>query len=152
MKKILLIILLILFTGCSNSEDSMNLKIYKKYIDDLSKITESSKNIPFDIAVQYSKLDDEEVMYQVIIDNPIEDIYSIEAIAIHDKETDDIFPSIGIFDDREKLEVGKKPSGIILVGYLDYNGDINDFECEMKVLVKYKINNINKKVYYVTKK
>ena len=152
MKKILLIILLILFTGCSNNEDSINIKIYKKYIDELNKITESSKNIPFDIEVQYSKLDDEEVMYQVIIDNPIEDIHSIEAIAIHDKETDDIFPSIGIFDDREKLEVGKKPSGIILVGYLDYSGDINDFECEMKVLVKYKINNINKKVYYVTKK
>ena len=69
----------------------------------------------------------------------------------HNKKTKDVYPSIGIFDDKEKLEVGKKPSGIILVGYIKFDGDISDFKCEIKVLIKYKNKeNENKKVYYVT--
>lgn len=153
MKKIISIILMVLIlTSCTSSKKSLEKK-YSNYIKELKSVTKTSDDIPFDIEVSFDKLTDNEVRYQVIIDNSKEDIYSIEALAIHNKKTDDIFPSIGIFDDKENLLVNKKPSGIILVGYIDYEKDIEDFKCEIKVLIKYKDSNKKShKVHYVTKK
>lgn len=154
MKKILVLLtLIILLTGCTSNDLSKDKETYLKYIKDLRTANKTSKNIPFDIEVKYDKLTDDEVRYQVIIDNVKEDIYGIEALAIHNKETDDIFPSIGIFDEKENLKKDKKPSGVILVGYINYQGDISDFKCNIKLLVKYETNNEKShKVYYVTKK
>lgn len=151
MKKILIFICCLLLIGCSNF--SSEEKIYNNYISELKNINYTSKNIPFDINVNYYKLNDKKIRYEITIDNTKKDIYSIEAIGIHNRKTNDIFPSIGIFDNKEKLLVNKKPKGILLVGYIDYNKDFNKFKCTMKVLVKYKTSD-NKlhKVYYVTKK
>ena len=149
MKKILICLLLIFFMcGCTSSEK----KTYLNYIDELKEVKESSKNYPFTIEVKYDKLIDQEVRYQVILDEVKEDITDIEIICYHDKKTDDIYPSMGIFDDKESLFKDKKPSGLILVGYIRYKGDLEDFNITMKVLVKYKINNKEYKKYYVTKK
>ena len=74
-------------------------------------------------------------------------------IAVHNKKTDDIFPSIGIFDEKENLLKDKPPKGLILVGYIDYNKDIEDFSCKIKLFIKYKTKDKKEKtVYYVTKK
>ena len=101
--------------------------------------------------VLYEKISDE-VRYQVIIDNPSEEITDISALAIHNKQTDDVFPSVGIFDEKVDLIPNERPSGVILVGYIPYEGDIEDFEIEIKVLISYKINDTVSKSYYVTKK
>lgn len=153
MKKYLIIFLsVLLFCGCNNKEDEY-LKTYNNYIDEVKKIDKTSEDIPFDINLEFDRLTDKEVRYQVIIDNVKEDITDVEAVMYHDLKTDDIFPSIGIFDEKESLKVGQKPAGIILVGYIDYTGDINELKCNIKVLVKYKdSNNKNKKIYYVIKK
>lgn len=149
MKKILIIILLIFFMcGCTSSTK----KEYLKYIEELKLVEKSSKSYPFNIEVKYDKIIDQEVRYQVILDDVKDDITDIEMICYHDKETKDIYPSIGIFDDKESLLKNKKPSGLILVGYIPYKKDINNFHITMKVLVKYKINNKEYKIHYVTKK
>lgn len=148
MKKILIILLLILLCGCSSSEKN----IYLDYINELKEVKTSSKTYPFDIEVKYDKIIDREVRYQVILDNVKEDITDIEMICYHDKKTSDIYPSMGIFDEKESLFKDKKPSGLILVGYIPYKKDINNFHITMKVLVKYKINNKEYKIHYVTKK
>lgn len=151
MKKILIILLLIFFIcGCTNT--SSEKKEYLSYIEELKKIKESSEDYPFNIEVKYDKIIDQEVRYQVILDNVKEDITDITMIAYHNKKTDDVYPSIGIFDDKESLLKDKKPSGLILVGYIPYKGDVEDFNITMKVLVKYKINNKEYKIHYVTKK
>lgn len=151
MKKILIILLLIFFIcGCSNKSEEK--KEYLDYIDDLKEVKESSKDYPFNIEVKYDKITSKEVRYQVILDDVKEDIIDITMIAYHNKKTDDVYPSIGIFDDKESLLKDNKPSGLILVGYIPYKGDIEDFNITMKVLVKYKINNKEYKIHYVTKK
>ena len=143
----------ILLTGCINNKISEEKQLYLDYIKELKTVDQSSENIPFDIEVKFDKLIDNEVRYQVIIDNVKENIYDIEALAIHNKETNDVFPSIGIFDEKQDLLVNKKPSGVILVGYIGYEGRIEDFKCKLKLIVKYKtINKKENKVYYVTKK
>ena len=151
-KKILLFILIIVvLTGCSNKEVTKEKEVYNSYISILDNINESSEKYPFNIEVRFDKLTEKIVRYQIIIDNVKENIYNIEAVAVHNIKTDDIFPSIGIFDEKENLEVGKKPSGIILVGYIDTEKEINDLNCKIKVLVKYEQDNNKKEVYYVTK-
>lgn len=155
MKRILIVFLvLILFlTGCTTNDISKEKDTYLTYIKELRKINKSTKDIPFNIEVRFDKITDDEIRYQVVIDEVKEDITDVEAIAIHDKQTDDVFPSIGIFDKKQKLEVNKKPSGIILVGYIDYQGKVEKFKCNLKLLIKYNTNDKKSHtVYYVTKK
>lgn len=153
MKKILtLLLIILLLTGCSDNKINKEKEKYIKYYNELKNVKKSSNNIPFDIEIKYDKITNNEIRYQVIIDKVKIDLEEIEALAIHNKETNDVFPSIGIFDDKQNLEVNKKPSGIILVGYIDYEGIVQDFKCNIKVLVKYKTNKKTYKVYYVTKK
>ncbi len=155
MKKVLLILLMsvVLLTGCTDQKLVKEKEKYVSYIQDLKKVNKSTKGLPFDIETRYDKLTNNEVRYQVILDNVKENIYDIEAIVIHNKQTNDVFPSIGIFDEKQNLLKDKKPSGVILVGYIDYQQDIRNFSCKLKVLIKYKTNNKKThKVYYVTKK
>lgn len=157
LKKIFLLIL-ILFLGCScNSKEDEKLSkertIYQNYIKKLQKVKESSdEDYPFDIEVKFDKLTKNEIRYQVVIDNPKEKITDISAIVYHNKQTDDIFPSTGIFEKEESLTPGKKPSGLILVGYIPYSKSLESFKCTLKVLIRYSENKKTKTVYYVTKK
>ena len=151
MKKILIILLLIFFL-CGCTKVSSEKEEYLNYIDELKKVKESSKDYPFDIEIKYDQITPREVRYQVIIDSVKKDITDITMIAYHNKETEDIYPSMGIFDEKESLLKDKKPSGLILVGYIPFKGDITDFSVTMKVLVKYKIKNKEYKKYYVLEK
>ena len=116
---------ILIVVGCSkNSSTNNNENVekekesYIEYVQKLKKVTESSSEIPFDIDVTYDKLNDEEVRYQVVIDNPKENIKNIKALAVHNRQTDDIFPSIGIFDDSVDLLLESESKGVILVGYI----------------------------------
>ena len=152
MKKYIIILLLFVFLLCGCSKEDKQKDIYLESISELNNINSSSKEYPFNLEIVLDKITKKEVRYQVILDNVTKDLDDISIIAIHDKKTEDVYPSIGIFDETESLKVGEKPSGLILVGYIDFKGDIEDFKSTFKVLVKYKINNKEHKVYYVTKK
>ena len=151
MKKMLtLILIMIVLTGCAKHNNEK--KLYIKSINELKEVKKSSNKYPFNLEVVLDKLTDKEVRYQVILDNIEKNLDEVSMIAIHDKKTSDVYPSIGIFDDTENLKVNKKPSGIILVGYIRYEGNIEDINATFKVLVKYKIKGKEYKVHYVTKK
>lgn len=159
MKKILLIItLLFILTGCTNELTKEEI-LYNNYVTELKKVTNYETNLPFDLEIYVDKIIETEVMYRVIIDNPKVSLRNIEAIVIHDKHTEDIFPSSGIFEDKLSLIPGviNKSSnyveGIILAGYIPYEGDIKNLNANFKLLFKYEDDegNINT-VIYSTKK
>lgn len=162
MKNKLLIILIISISffsliSCTNKNNDINKNIetekdiYIKNVKKLKKVKESTKDIPFNVEIKFEKMDDE-VRYQVIIDNPISEIKNINALAVHNKQTEDIFPSVGIFDKKVNLIPDEKPSGVILVGYFPYKGEIENLKIQMKVLINYKIDGKTYTSYYVTKK
>lgn len=158
MKKVFLIILFILLSGCSKS-DSPELALYKEYLKEVKNTENININLPFNIEVAVDKIVETEVMYRVIIDKPKIPLRNIEVIAIHDKYTKDIFPSSGIFDDKLNLipNVINKSSnyveGIILVGYIPFEDDIKNLNANFKILFKYVDDDEkNHTIVYSTKK
>jgi len=146
MKKIIIVLLVLLATGCTSVDKDV--VVYNDLILELNKVEQSSSNIPFDIEVVYEQLTSNEIRYQVIIDNPAKKINNIQAIVIHNKETQDIFPTSGIFDSKlnllkDEIDVSKNNvKGILLVGYI--KGSYNDVR--FKVLVSY---NKGETIYYI---
>ena len=160
MKRVLKIIILVITSsfllGCNSNkveELSKEKEIYQNYVKKTQNIKKtSSEEFPFDINVKYDKITKDEVRYQIVIDNPKKEIKNISAVAVHDKQTDDVFPSIGIFEKKQKLIPNKKPSGIILVGYIPYTKSVKSFECTIKLLIRFSDEEKTQTLYYVTKK
>ena len=143
MKKILgVIVLMFLLTACSTNLTNEE-KIYNEYISDLKRSENYESNLPFDLEIYVDKIIETEVMYRVIIDNPKVPLRNIEALVIHDKYTEDIFPSSGIFEAKLNLIPGliNKSSnyveGIILAGYIPFDDDIKNLNATFKLLFKY---------------
>lgn len=141
--KYLILILLLFVTGCSNNVINEEKIVYNSYIKELKSSTKINDYIPFDINIYCDKIVETEVMYRVIIDNPKVPIRDIEAIVIHSSSTADIFPTTGIFEEKYSLipnvinEKSKYVEGIVLVGYIPYTKEIESFNTEFKVMVKY---------------
>jgi len=143
MKKILLIItLLFMLTGCTNELTKEEI-LYNDYVTELKKVTNYETNLPFDLEIYVDKIIETEVMYRVIIDNPKVSLRNIEALVIHDKYTEDIYPSSGIFESKLNLipgvinEKSNYVEGIILAGYIPFEEDAKYLDATFKLLFKY---------------
>ncbi len=151
MKKIIIIIILIIsITGCTKKVSSQEL-LYNKYVKELNDVEEYTIDLDFDINITIDKINEKELIYRVYIDNPKTDMNQIEAIVIHDKKTEDVFPSSGIFENKLSLKVNREENdtkGIILGGYIDFDKSIEEFNGTFKVLIKYKSDK-NMKAYYM---
>ncbi len=144
-KKVLMLsISIFILCGCSKKEVSIEKKKYDSYIEILNKDTSNSDYLPFNIEVYVDKIIETEVMYRVVIDKPKIALRDIEVIVMHDKYTEDIFPSSGIFEDKYSLipNVINKSSnyaeGIILVGYIPFDGELKDLNATFKIMMNYK--------------
>ena len=158
MKKILLIGLIFLITGCTTKLTSEEI-LYNNYVSELKQSTKHESNLPFDLEIYVDKIIETEVMYRVIIDNPKVPLRNIETLVIHDKHTEDVFPSSGIFETKLSLIPGvinKKSNyveGIILAGYIPFEDELKNLNANFKLLFKYEDDegNINT-IIYSTKK
>lgn len=121
MKKIIILFILLL-TGCSN-------KLYDEYVTLLKNTNIMNEELPFDIKFYIDSVNDERIIYEVIIENSKINLNNVRALVIHDSDSTDIYPSIGILDDVTKLNEENK--GIILIGYTSKRENIN-----FKVLVE----------------
>ena len=95
-KKILLILLLlILVTGCKNKEetDKSDYLAMKSNLLGQSKFIKSN-DLPCDITVKLDRINEEKITYKVILDNPKENMHSVKVIVVHNFYTEEMFPSI----------------------------------------------------------
>lgn len=143
MKKMLLIITLVfLLCACSNNVSKEEVT-YNNYVSALKQEEKNIDNLPFDLEIYVDKIIETEVMYRIIIDNPKVSLRNIEALVIHDKYTEDVFPSSGIFESKLSLIPGviNKSSnyveGIILAGYIPFEEDVKNLNATFKLLFKY---------------
>lgn len=158
MKKLVVLIFIIFIVGCSNVKIEQNEEISKEKEDylaiknELNNIEEyiSDEELPCDITITVDRVNNEEISYRAIIDNPKIDMYNVRALLIHDYFTEDIFPSIGIFDKRENLLLNNEEvRGISLVGYIETTKDIEELNLNIKLYIEYTDNEGNvKEIYY----
>lgn len=142
---IIIIISMLLLIGCTTNSYKEEKELYNHFINDLmkAKLEDFSDDLPFNLNVYFDKVSDSEITYRIIIDEPKIIMNNIKVIAIHDQKTNDIFPTIGIFDQPLNLIPGdidltlNKVGGIILVGYIPYQGKLEDFKCNIKVLLEF---------------
>lgn len=149
-KSFIFICLSLCMVGCSKDDVYEEKEEYLKLKEELLNKKEftNSNDINFDINFSFDKLTEEEISYRAIIDNPKENMYDVKAILVHEYFSDDIFPSIGIFDDKIDLLLdGDEIKGFSLVGYISNTKEINDLN--IRLYLEYKDdNNELKKIYY----
>ena len=158
MKKIIMLLLAVFIVGCSSVKIETDNNIveekedYLAIKDELNSVDKyiSDENLPCDIKISLDRINKEEISYRAIIDNPKTNMYNIKALLIHDYFTEDIFPSIGIFDEAENLIVGNEEvRGISLVGYIETTNDIEELDLNVKLYIEYSDSEGNiQKIYY----
>ena len=159
MKKIgIVLILIMIICGCTNRLDENQL-IYNSYVEELKELksTNTAKDI-VDIDIKLEKSSNDEITYRVTIDNPKEKMKQVEAFVYHDQQTEDIYSSIGVFDEKVNLipnlkeKDEKNTEGIVLVGYIKTKKEIEDFHPTMKVMILYNNQENERQKIYFTKK
>ena len=155
MKKILLILFLsiLLFTGCENKEEIEK----NDYLDMKSQLLEhkefvSLEELKCDIVVNIDRKDEEKVIYEVVLSKPKENMNNIKAVLVHNYYTEDVFPTIGLFDDTKSLFVNSQDS-ITLKGSIKTDKDIDNLNLMLKLLIRYTTDDgVKKDIYYKTTK
>lgn len=152
MKKVLvLLFILLILTGCSSSEEDKK----TEYIAMKSELLTGtdyvvSEELPLDISVNLDRVNEEEYSYKVLFSNPKEDMYDIEAMVVHNYHNEDLFPTIGLFDDKGEL-LKKTDKVIELSDIIETNKDLSSMNLELKIYIKYKDKNEEtKEIYYKT--
>lgn len=148
-KRILLVLLLFVFTGCSN-ENEVEKNEYIAMKSNLLEedITTSADELPLDILVKIDRETEEEVKYKVSFSNSKENMHDIEAMVIHNYYNEDVFPTIGLFDKKGELLVDNDEV-IELSDTIETNKNLSAINLELKVYIQYKDDFGEKKeIYY----
>ena len=155
MKKtlLLLVLLLIILSGCENKEEDEK----NEYLAMKSELLENeeftnSEDINCDITFTLDRVDDEKIFYSVVLKNPKENMNDIKAIVVHNYYTEEIFPTVGLFDKKVSLIVDSpNESELELSGTIETTDDIDDIDLELKVFIEYIDDSGNTKdIYYKT--
>lgn len=156
MKRFLgLLFLLVIITGCDNNnpkqEDKSDYIAWKSNLVEKETFSDTEE-LNCDITVSVDRVDEEIISYTTVISNPKEDMKSVKMMVVHNYFTEDIFPTIGVFDNGKDLLVDSD-NNITLVGYIDTAKDIQKLDLELKIWIEYINNDGNKKdIYYKTTK
>ena len=155
MKKVLLIIIILtLFTGCKNEEEQEknSYLTMKTELLETKKYTQKEK-IPCNITINIKRLNKEQISYEISLSEPTENMNKLKALAVHNYYTEDLFPSIGLFDKKGNLLLSDdKNKKLKLKGKIETTEDIDKLNLKIKVLIKYQTDdNKNKTIYYKMK-
>ena len=77
-------------------------------------------------------------------------VYDIEAMVVHNYYDDELFPTLGLFDEKGELLVDSDTT-IKLSDTIETNKDLSSIDLELKIYLKYVDENGEKKeIYYKT--
>ena len=144
-----LILILFLFTGCENQEEQEK-NDYIAYKNNLLSTKEYSKDLPLDIIIDIEREDEQTIAYKVTLTNPKENMHKIKAMVVNNYSNEAVFPTIGLFDDKEELRPGNKDlNELELTGTIESTKNISSLKLNLKVWIEYQNDNGEKKeVYY----
>ena len=144
-----LILILFLFAGCENQEEQEK-NDYIAYKNNLLSTKEYSKDLPLDIIIDIEREDEQTIDYKVTLINPKENMHKIKAMVVNNYSNEAVFPTIGLFDDKEELLPGNKDfNEVELEGTIESTKNISSLKLKLKVWIEYQSDTGEKKeVYY----
>lgn len=156
MKKfIILLITIFMITGCN--QETIDQEEKGEYLALKSNLVEketfiSNEELNCNITISVDRVNEEVISYTTVISKPKENMKSIKMMVIHNYFTEEIFPTVGIFDEGKDL-LKEEDNNITLVGYIDTTKDIKKLDLELKIWIQYISDDGNiKDIYYKTTK
>ena len=152
-KRILMVLLLFTLFGCSNTTNKEEDK--SEYIAIKSNLLEEKEymlkeELPLDIEINIDRMDESKVDYSVVFSNPDENLHDIEAMVVHNYYNEDMFPTLGLFNDKGEL-LKDSDEVIKLKDIINTNKNLGTIGLELKIYIKYIDDDGNKKeIYYKT--
>lgn len=147
MKKMLLVIILSLFLcSCKKiDEEVKKANIYKEYVSETINVNEEIKNDKLDVKFEVKELSNDYLNYAVYVNTNHLFMNDVIAILVHDKESENSFPSVGIYDDKVSFDKDSEKLGIKLSGFLENNKEVN-----FKFMIQYndEEGKLNKYYYF----
>ena len=149
MKKFLILFIISIFilTGCENKDE----KTKSEYIavkSNLLSATNYIENLPLDIIVSIDRIDEEQIFYKVLFQNPIENMYQMKAMVVHNYNNQDVFPSIGVFDETKDLLLDDETNSLELHGTIASVKNISELDLKLKVWIEYQNDDGEKRNIY----
>lgn len=137
MKKFLLIILIIFLTGCTNEKEDVKseyIAMKNNLIEE--KIDNKKEELPLDITINIDRTGEELINYQVILNNPKYNMYNIKAMVVHNYYSEEIYPTIGVFDEKEEL-LKDTDNKLELTGTIKTTKNISNMNLKIKLSLQY---------------
>ena len=154
MKKtyLLLIISLFFISGCENKEEVTKNEYLAMKNETFDEANYINDYLPLDIIVYIDRVGEEDIDYKVTLANPQENMHDIKALVVHNYYTEDVFPSIGVFDEVGELLIdNSNNSSLVLGDTIQTTTDISKLKLELKILIEYTNDDGEKKeIYYKT--
>lgn len=150
MKKIyLLFIALFFITGCENKEEERKSE-YIAVKSNLLSATDYEEDLPLEIIVSLDRVEEEKINYKVVFQNPEENMHHIKAMIVHNYHNEDVFPSVGVFDEVQELLVeGEESKSLELHGTFESAKNMNQLDLQLKIWIEYQDDNGKiKNIYY----
>lgn len=154
-KFIILLITIFMITGCN--QETIDQEEKGEYLALKSNLVEketfiSNEELNCNITISVDRVNEEVISYTTVISKPKENMKSIKMMVIHNYFTEEIFPTVGIFDEGKDL-LKEEDNNITLVGYIDTTKDIKKLDLELKIWIQYISDDGNiKDIYYKTTK
>ena len=156
MKRIIILLLFSLsfITGCETKEETSKKEYIAMKNDAFNETNYKKEELPFDIVTTINRVDEEEVNYQTKINNPKENMHNVKVLLVHNYYSEDIFPTIGVFDEPKELLLNNNNDNnneIILKDTIKTTTNLSKLNLELKMLIEYTNDSGEKKdIYYKT--
>ena len=143
--------ILFVFTGCENKEEQAKSE-YIAAKSNLLSMNNYMEEFPLEIIVSIDRVEEEKINYKVVFQNPKENMHQIKAMVVHNYNNEDIFPSVGLFDESQELLVEQDTlNKLELKGTIESIKNISKLDLQLKVWLEYIDDNGEKKnIYYRT--
>ena len=154
MKKIYILLLfsLVFISGCENKEEAIKNEYIAMKNETFDEKNYTEEELPVDIITTVERIDEEAVNYKTTITNPKENMHNVKILLVHNYYNEDIFPSIGVFDEPQELLVDNdEETKLTLKDTIKTTKKISKLDLKLKVLIENTNDNGEKKdIYYKT--
>ena len=110
---LLVIVLSLFLCSCKKvDEEVKKANLYKDYVNEVLNVNEEVKNDKLDVKFEVNELSNDYLNYAVYVNTNHLVMKDVIAILVHAKESENLFPSIGIYDDKDSFDKDSEKLGI----------------------------------------